>query len=47
MSTENELLSVLDKYWTTEGFEYKQEEQAAQALPKHLYDTIHVHYLSK
>jgi hypothetical protein len=27
MSTLNELLSLLDQYWTTEGFEYKQEEQ--------------------
>ncbi len=27
MSTQNELLSLLDQYWTTEGFEYKQEEQ--------------------
>ena len=27
MSTLNELLLLLDQYWTTEGFEYKQEEQ--------------------
>ncbi|MBC8311162.1 MAG: ATP-dependent helicase [Candidatus Marinimicrobia bacterium] len=27
MSTKIELLSLLDQYWTTEGFEYKQEEQ--------------------
>jgi DNA helicase-2/ATP-dependent DNA helicase PcrA len=27
MSTKNELLSLLDQYWTTDGFEYKQEEQ--------------------
>ena len=27
MSTMDELLSLLDQYWSTEGFEYKQEEQ--------------------
>jgi len=27
LSTQNELLSLLDQYWTTEGFQYKQEEQ--------------------
>jgi len=27
MSTQNELLSLLNQYWTTDGFEYKQEEQ--------------------
>ena len=27
MSTLNELLSLLDQFWMTEGFEYKQEEQ--------------------
>jgi DNA helicase-2/ATP-dependent DNA helicase PcrA len=27
MSTQNELLLLLNEYWTTEGFEYKQEEQ--------------------